>query len=67
MNRKDLMRAIALATGVSLAMPGFAHSPAGPASAAMEHAQPQGYAKSGNPKAAGGPENPGRGNPFNAY
>lgn len=67
MNRKDLMRAIALAAGVSLAMPGFAQPPAGAGSAAVDHAQPQGFAKSGNPKAAGGSENPGRGNPFNAY
>jgi hypothetical protein len=34
---------------------------------AVVHAEPQGYSKSGNPKAAGGPDNPGNGNPFNIY
>ena len=28
---------------------------------------PRGYERSGNPKASGGPENPGKGNPHNAY
>lgn len=63
MDRKDLMRLIAVATGVSLASPGFTAPKSGP----FEHVQPQGFAKSGNPKAAGGPLNPGVGNPFNAY
>jgi hypothetical protein len=67
MDRKDLMRLIAVATGVTLASPGFTAPKADHGQSAIEHAQPQGYAKSGNPKAAGGPDNPGVGNPFNAY
>lgn len=61
MTRKDLMKAIALATGLSVA----AH--ASGVAAAPGKGSPQGYEKSGNPKAAGGPINPGVGNPFNAY
>lgn len=58
MSRKDLMKAIAIATGVALASG---------ASAKPGDGTPQGYIKSGNPMAAGGPDNPGVGNPFNAY
>lgn len=70
MDRRELMRVIAIATGLSLAAAGA--SEAGQkggngngngGAAAAEHSNSQGYAKSGNPKAAGGPENPGVGNP----
>lgn len=66
MSRKDLMALIALTTGISLAGPGLADRK--PASVdKVEKSQAQGFIKSGNPKAAGGPSNPGRGNPHNAY
>lgn len=67
MERRELMRAIMLATGVSLAAHATVAAPTNHTPAATEHAEPQGYLKSGNPKAAGGPSNPGKGNPFNAY
>lgn len=66
MKRRELMAIVSLAAGLSLGL-----APATPALAAKQsavlHAQPQGYIKSGNPKAVGGPENPGKGNPFNIY
>ncbi len=66
MERRDLMRAIMLATGITMAaQPGVSAPTNTPAAA--QHAEPQGYLKSGNDKAAGGPSNPGKGNPFNAY
>lgn len=55
------MKAIALATGVAFA----AH--ASVVVAAPGTGTPQGHTNSGNPKAAGGPQTPGVGNPFNAY
>ncbi len=62
--RKDLMALIALTTGISLASPGLAaHKPEN----ADHVVNAQGYLNSGNPKASGGPQNPGRGNPHNAY
>ena len=67
MERRELMRAIMLATGVSIAAHAGVAAPKNHVPAAAEHAQPQGYLKSGNAKAAGGPSNPGKGNPFNAY
>jgi hypothetical protein len=69
MNRKELMAAVAVAAGISLgvAAPSMANHKASHNPAATEHASPQGFVRSGNPKAAGGPENPGKGNPFNAY
>lgn len=67
MERRDLMRAILLATGVSFTAHAGMAAPAPKAPAAVERAAPQGFIKSGNPKAAGGPSNPGKGNPFNAY
>jgi uncharacterized membrane protein len=70
MNRKELMAAVALAAGISLgvsAAPSMADHKASHNPAAAEHANPQGFIKSGNPKAAGGPDNPGRGNPFTPY
>lgn len=69
MKRRELMTAIALATGLAVG----ANNVVGPAFAASGKSQaaakanPQGFIKSGNPKAAGGPQNPGKGNPFNAY
>lgn len=68
MTRKELAAAIAVATGMGLAavsVPAIAKPDHTPAAAA--HTWPMGYARSGNPKAAGGPLNPGVGNPFNAY
>jgi hypothetical protein len=70
MDRRELMKAIAIATGVTIAGaagPQAAPDHASNIPAAAAHAEPQGYAASGNPKAAGGPANPGVGNPFNAY
>lgn len=72
MDHRELMRVIAIATGLSLAAAGA--SEAGQkggngngngngGSSAAEHSNSQGYEKSGNPKAAGGPANPGVGNP----
>jgi hypothetical protein len=59
MKRRELARAIAIASGLSLAA--YSTGIAKPGNG------PQGYIKSGNPHAAGGPENPGVGNPWNAY
>ncbi len=67
MERRDLMRAIMLATGVSFTAHAVVATPQIHVPAAVEHAQPQGFIKSGNPNAAGGPSNPGVGNPFNIY
>jgi hypothetical protein len=67
MERRDLMRAILLATGVSFTAHAVTAAPPPKTPAAIERAQPQGFIKSGNPNAAGGPSNPGKGNPFNAY
>lgn len=67
MERRELMRAIMLATGVSFTAHAVVAAPPIHVPAAAAHAEPQGYNKSGNPKAAGGPANPGKGNPFNAY
>ncbi|MGR3322908.1 MAG: hypothetical protein ACU0DK_13360 [Pseudooceanicola sp.] len=60
MTRKDLLKSIAVATGLSLAAGTAIHADPG-------NGNPQGYASSGNSKAAGGPDNPGVGNPFGAY
>jgi hypothetical protein len=66
MKRRELIAIVSLAAGLSLGM--SAVSPAlADKSSAVVNAQPQGFIKSGNPKAAGGPDNPGKGNPFNAY
>jgi hypothetical protein len=78
--RRELMLIVAMAAGLSTnAM--LAHSPAeakgksersspsGEAKgkeSASERSTPRGYERSGNPKAAGGPENPGKGNPHNS-
>lgn len=67
MERRELMRAIMLATGVSLTAHAVAAAPQIHVPAAAAHAQPQGFLRSGNVNAAGGPSNPGNGNPFNAY
>jgi hypothetical protein len=68
MNRRDLMAAVAVAAGISLgATPTIANHKTSHNPAATEHASPQGFIKSGNPKAAGGPDNPGKGNPFTPY
>lgn len=67
MERRELMRAIMLATGVSFTAHAGVAAPLVHVPAAVEHAQPQGFLKSGNDHAAGGPSNPGKGNPFNAY
>ena len=68
MKRRELMAIVSLAAGLSIGMTAAVTTPvlAGK-SAAVEHAEPQGFIKSGNFKAAGGPDNPGKGNPFNAY
>ncbi len=60
MTRKDLLKSIAVATGISLAASAAVHGQPGDGT-------PQGFAKSGNTHAAGGPDNPGVGNPFGAY
>ena len=67
MKRRELMTIVALSAGLTLGLSsGISHAIAGKQSA-VEHANPQGFASSENPKAAGGPENPGKGNPFNIY
>ena len=66
MKRRELMTIVALSAGLSFGLSSVAPVIAGKQSA-VEHANPQGFNKSGNPKAAGGPENPGQGNPFNIY
>lgn len=60
MTRKDLLKSIAVATGISLAASAAVHAQPGTGN-------PQGFAKSGNAHAAGSPDNPGVGNPFGAY
>lgn len=67
MKRRELMTIVSLAAGLSLGVPIAAAPVLAKSESAMMHAQPQGFIKSGNPKAAGGPDNPGKGNPFNAY
>lgn len=66
MKRRELMAMVALAAGLSVGMSGTSPALAGKKSA-VEHASPKGFEQSGNPKAAGGPDNPGKGNPFNIY
>jgi len=66
MKRRELMAIVALAAGLSVGMSATSPALAGKKSA-VEHADPKGFEKSGNPKAAGGPDNPGKGNPFNIY
>jgi hypothetical protein len=60
------MTIVSLAAGLSLGLSVGTPVLAGKQSAVI-HADPQGFIKSGNPKAAGGPDNPGKGNPFNIY
>jgi hypothetical protein len=67
MKRRDLMKAVALAAGLSLSLSAGTTAAIAGKQSAVIHADPQGYIKSGNPKAAGGPDNPGKGNPFNIY
>lgn len=67
MKRRELIAIVSLAAGLSVGVPIAAAPPSLERSAATAHAEPQGFIKSGNPKAAGGPLNPGKGNPFNAY
>jgi len=67
MDRRELMRAIAVAAGLSLAAGGAVSAAPKHGIPAAAKAEPQGFLRSGNPKAAGGPANPGKGNPFNAY
>jgi hypothetical protein len=61
------MRTVALAAGLTLGLTATAGPVLASKKSAVIHAEPQGYIKSGNPKAAGGPDNPGKGNPFNIY
>ena len=69
MDRRELMRVIAIATGLSIAATGMSEAAARGQSdnkgspPAADRADPQGFNKSGNPKASGGPDNPGVGNP----
>lgn len=65
MKRRELMAIVSLAAGLSLGL-GSTPALAGKQSAVI-HSNSQGYEKSGNPKAAGGPDNPGKGNPHNIY
>ncbi|MDB5538996.1 MAG: hypothetical protein JWQ89_723 [Devosia sp.] len=65
MKRRELMTIVSLAAGLSLGL-SAAPALAGKISA-VQHAEPQGFIKSGNPHAAGGLDNPGKGNPFNIY
>lgn len=80
MDRHELMRVIALATGLSLAATGASEAGGkgggkdsgssasnsggnGSGKSGGFESKAQGYENSGNPKAAGGPDNPGVGNP----
>jgi hypothetical protein len=67
MKRRELMTIVALSAGLSLGLSAAVSPVVAGKQSAVVHADPQGYIKSGNPKAAGGPENPGKGNPFNIY
>lgn len=67
MDRRELVRVIMLATGVSFTAHAVVATPHIKIPAAVEHAEPKGYLKSGNPNSSGGPDNPGVGNPFNIY
>ena len=68
MKRRELMAIVSLAAGLSLGVSAATVTPAlAGKQSAVEHADPQGFIKSGNPKAAAGPANPGKGNPFNIY
>lgn len=67
MKRRELMAIVSLAAGLSVGLPIAAAQSSHERSVATAHAEPQGFIKSGNPMAAGGPLNPGKGNPFNAY
>jgi hypothetical protein len=66
MKRRELMMIVSLAAGLTLGLTVGSPAQAGKQSA-VEHSNSQGYEKSGNPKAAGGPDNPGVGNPHNIY
>lgn len=61
MDHRELMRLIAVATGLSVSLsgaPGIAQNrPQG----VIINANPQGFDRSGNPRAACGPDNPGLG------
>ncbi|MBL8591952.1 MAG: hypothetical protein JNK01_04655 [Devosia sp.] len=67
MKRRELMTIVALSAGLSLGLAAGATPALAGKQSAVLHADPQGFIKSGNPKAAGGPDNPGKGNPFNIY
>jgi hypothetical protein len=67
MKRRELMTIVSLAAGLSLGLSAGATPALAGKQSAVIHADPQGFEKSGNPKAAGGPHNPGKGNPFNIY
>jgi hypothetical protein len=67
MKRRELMKIVSLAAGLSIGLTAATTPVLAGKQSAVEHAEPQGFSKSGNPKAAGGPDNPGEGNPFNIY
>ena len=67
MKRRELMTIVALSAGLSLGLSAAATPAMAAKQSAVQHADPQGFIKSGNPKAAGGPDNHGKGNPFNIY
>jgi hypothetical protein len=60
------MTIVSLAAGLTLGLSAGTPALAGKQSAVI-HADPQGFIKSGNPNAAGGPNTHGKGNPFNIY
>lgn len=66
MNRKELMAAVALAAGISLgvAAPSTADHKDSHQQVAQKGPGPMGFIRSDNPRAAGGAENPGQGNPW---
>jgi hypothetical protein len=67
MKRRELMTIVALSAGLSISLAAGVTPVLAGKQSAVVHAEPQGFIKSGNPKAAGGPDNPGKGNPFNIY
>jgi hypothetical protein len=55
MKRRQLMTIVSLVAGLSVGLPAVAHPPSVETTTATVQVEAQGYIKSGNPRAAGGP------------
>jgi hypothetical protein len=68
MKRRELMVIVSIAAGITTnALVGnMSYAGNGPPDKALK-TNSMGFERSGNPKASGGPDNPGKGNPHNAY